>query len=106
MIEGYTLAAVALLAAGAVVGFLAVVRLGIHREGRRGAFPADTEDPIARGVRRVTGLGARGMTIPASGRIVRGVRVAEGVYDCVPGGDPGGQPSQPRSPAAMRLGEM
>ena len=33
MMEAYALAAVALLAAGAVAGFLALVSLGIHRDG-------------------------------------------------------------------------
>jgi hypothetical protein len=53
MMEAYALAAVALLAAGAVVGFLALLALGIRRD--------------------------RVMTEPASGRLTRGARAANGV---------------------------
>lgn len=74
MIEVYALTAVALITAGAVLGFMAVVSLGIRRDdrrnglranvnGRRSGFLANTDDRIARGARRVTRAGARGMTI-------------------------------------------
>ena len=53
MMEAYALAAVALLAAGAVAGFLALVSLGIRRD--------------------------RDIRNPASDRITRGARVANGV---------------------------
>jgi hypothetical protein len=62
MIEVYALTAVALLAAGAVTGFLALVSLGIHREEA-----------------------ARSMTIPTSDRVARGARTATGMYTRIPG---------------------
>jgi hypothetical protein len=44
--------------AGAGVGFLAVLGLGIAREGRRYRYPLETETPstVARGARAVNGL--------------------------------------------------
>lgn len=62
MIGVYALVAGVLLAAGAVIGFVAVVSLGIHREEA-----------------------ARSMTIPTSDRIARGARAANGVYVRIPG---------------------
>jgi hypothetical protein len=55
----YIFAAIALVAAGAVIGVLAVVALGIRREDRRGGFPARPRGRVARGARRVTGAGSR-----------------------------------------------
>ena len=74
MIEVYALTAVALLAAGAVLGFMAFVSLGIRREdrrnglraninGRRNGSLANTDDRIARAAWRVTRAGARSVTI-------------------------------------------
>lgn len=63
--EIYVFTAIALVAAGAVIGVLAVVALGIRRDDRRGGFPAHTDDRIARGARRVTGVGARGPELAA-----------------------------------------
>jgi hypothetical protein len=85
MIEAYAITAVALLAAGAVIGFLVVVSLGIQRDDRRKDFLASTDDRVARGARRATGIGARGMTIPASDRVARGTRGAEDGYIRIPG---------------------
>jgi hypothetical protein len=62
MIEVYALSAAALVVAGVVLGFLAMVALGIHREEA-----------------------ARSMTVPTSDRIARGTRAANGVYARVPG---------------------
>jgi hypothetical protein len=55
----YIFAAIALVAAGAVIGILAVVALGIRRDDRRGGFPVRTHSRMARGARRVTGVGTR-----------------------------------------------
>ena len=55
----YIFAAIALVAAGAVIGILTVVALGIRRDDRRGRFPARTHSRMARGARRVTGVGTR-----------------------------------------------
>ena len=85
MIEAYAITAIALLAAGAVIGYLVVVSLGIKRDDRRNDFLASTDDRIARGARRATGIGARGMTIPASDRIARGTPAADDVYIRIPG---------------------
>ena len=62
MIEVYAVAAVVLLLAGMVLGFLAMVALGVHREEA-----------------------AHSMTVPTSDRIVRGTRAANGVYARIPG---------------------
>lgn len=62
MIEAYALTAVALVIAGAVLGFLAMVALGIHREEV-----------------------AHSMTVPTSDRIAHGTRAANGVYVRTPG---------------------
>jgi hypothetical protein len=60
VIEIYVFTAIALVAAGAVIGVLAVVAMGIRRDDRRGGFPARTRGRIARGARQVTGVGVRG----------------------------------------------
>jgi hypothetical protein len=59
VIETYVVTAIALVAAGAVIGVLAVLALGIRRDDRRGGFPARTRGRIARGARQVTGVGVR-----------------------------------------------
>jgi hypothetical protein len=56
----YIFAAIALVAAGAMIGVLAVVTLGIRRDDRQGGFPAHPRSRVARGARRVTGVGIRG----------------------------------------------
>jgi len=61
VIEAYALVAVALLAAGAVVGFLAVVALGSRREEA-----------------------AHSLTIPAADRDALGARVATRAYARLP----------------------
>jgi hypothetical protein len=61
----YIFAAIALAAAGAVIGVLAVVALGIRREDRRGGFPARPRGLVARGARRLTGAGTRGPELAA-----------------------------------------
>ena len=55
----YIFAAIALVAAGMTIGVLAVVTLGIRRDDRRGGFPARPRSRVARGARRVTGVGIR-----------------------------------------------
>ena len=68
MMEAYALAAVALLAAGAVVGFLALVSLGIYRDEHPHNVKNPTSDPVARGARIASGLCVRisGVTREAS----------------------------------------
>ena len=61
----YIFAAIALVTAGAVIGVLAVVALGIRRDDRRGRFPARADGRVARGARRVTGVGTRGAELSA-----------------------------------------
>jgi len=61
----YIFAAIALVTAGAVIGVLAVVALGIRRDDRRGGFPARADGRMARGARRVTGVGTRGPELAA-----------------------------------------
>jgi hypothetical protein len=56
----YIFAAIALVAAGAMIGVLTVVTLGIRRDDRRGGFPARPRGRAARGARRVIGVGIRG----------------------------------------------
>jgi hypothetical protein len=55
----YALAAVALLAAGAVVGFVALVSLGIRRDDTNGNLKKATSDAVTRGARTATRLGVR-----------------------------------------------
>jgi hypothetical protein len=68
MMEVYALAAVALLAAGAVVGFVALVSLGIYREEHSHNLKNPTSDPVARVARTASGLRVRisGVTREAS----------------------------------------
>ncbi len=65
MIGTYVFAAAALVIAGAVIGVLAVVTLGIHREERAGSLTRDTPDRAARSARRVNGAYTRGLAWPA-----------------------------------------
>ncbi len=46
--------AIALVAAGAAIGIVAMVCLGIKRDDRPGGFPADADDRIARAARKMT----------------------------------------------------
>ena len=62
MIGTYVFAA-ALVIAGAVIGVLAVVTLGIHREERAGTLTRDITDRAARGARRVNGAYTRGFAL-------------------------------------------
>jgi hypothetical protein len=61
----YIFAAIALVTAGAVIGVLAMVALGIRRDDRRGGFPARPRGRVARGARRLTGAGTRGAELAA-----------------------------------------
>lgn len=69
--------AVALLTAGAVLGVLAVVALGVHREERARSLMTDITDRVARGARAANGLYThmpgsarhhRRETLPTTGR--------------------------------------
>ncbi|HTQ92674.1 MAG TPA: hypothetical protein VMK84_24585 [Streptosporangiaceae bacterium] len=55
----YVSAAIALVVAGAAIGILVMVCLGIKRDDRPGGFPAAADDRIARAARKMTGAGAR-----------------------------------------------
>jgi hypothetical protein len=59
MIELYTIAAVTLLLAGAVIGFLVVISLGIHREEAALTVTTPTSDRLAEGVRAINGMTSR-----------------------------------------------
>lgn len=63
VIEVYVCAAAALLIAGVVIGGIAVVSLGIHREDRNLSLRSDITDRVARGARRVTGAGTRSLEL-------------------------------------------
>ena len=56
----YLTAAAALVIAGAVIGVLIVICLGIHREERRGSLTRQSDSRMDRGVRRLNGAGSRG----------------------------------------------
>ena len=59
MSEMYVSAAIALVVAGVTMGAFMAVCLGINRDDRPGGFPAQTNDPVARAARRITGVGTR-----------------------------------------------
>jgi hypothetical protein len=59
MFGTYGFAAIALVATGVVIGIIAVVSLGIHREERSFTLTCSTQDRVARGARRLTGLYSR-----------------------------------------------
>ena len=59
MIAMYVSAAAALVLAGAVIGVVVMVCLGIKRDDRPGGFPADANDRTARAARKMTGAGTR-----------------------------------------------
>jgi hypothetical protein len=59
MIAMYVSGGVALVAAGAAIGIVAMVCLGIKRDDRPGGFPATPMTGVARAARKMTGAGAR-----------------------------------------------
>jgi hypothetical protein len=59
MIEVYALVALVLVIVGVVLGCLAVMALGIHREERDHSMTVPTSDRVARGTRKVNGVYAR-----------------------------------------------
>jgi hypothetical protein len=59
MIEAYALAALVLVIAGAVLGILVIMAVGIHREERDRTMTVPTSDLVARRTRKVNGLYAR-----------------------------------------------
>jgi hypothetical protein len=59
MIEIYALDAVTVALAGGVIGFLAVVSLGIHREEAAYTMTEPTSDPVARCARAANGVYVR-----------------------------------------------
>ena len=59
MIAMYVSAAAALVLAGAAIGILVMVCLGIKRDDRPGGFPADAHNRTARAARKMTGAGTR-----------------------------------------------
>ena len=64
----YVSAAIALVVAGAAIGILVMVCLGIRRDDRPGGFPADANDRIARASRKMTGAGARSPELAEASR--------------------------------------
>lgn len=68
MIEMHVLEAIELMVAGGTIGGLGVISLGIKRDDRRGRFPADTNDLIARAARRATRVGTRNPDPARDGR--------------------------------------
>lgn len=73
MIEVYALVALALVIAGAVVGFLVMMAVGIHREERNRSVTVPTSDRVARWIRKLTGFYAR---IPG---VAQAIKEAEAV---------------------------
>ena len=59
MIAMYVSAATALVLAGAAIGILVMVCLGIKRDDRPGGFLADAHDRTERAARKMTGAGIR-----------------------------------------------
>jgi hypothetical protein len=55
----YVSAAIALVVAGAAIGILAMVSLGIKRDDRPGGFPAAAKDRTTRAARKMTGASVR-----------------------------------------------
>ena len=68
MIEVYALIAVALAIAAAVLVFLAVISMEIHREEAAYTMTEPTADPVARWVRATNGVYVR---VPGVAREVR-----------------------------------
>jgi len=64
MMGMYISTAIALVAAGAAIGILVMVCLGIKRDDRPGGFPADTDDRIARVTRKMTGAACQTPSTP------------------------------------------
>jgi hypothetical protein len=60
-IYAFAVAALVMVLAGAVLGGLAVVRLGIRREERDHSLTNDITDRVARGARRVNRVYTRGL---------------------------------------------
>ena len=50
---------IALVVAGAAIGIVVMVCLGIKRDDRPGGFPAAAKDRTTRAARKMTGAGAR-----------------------------------------------
>ena len=68
---GMYASAIALVVAGAAIGILVMVCLGIKRDDRPGGFPAGAHDRTARAARKMTGAGTRSPELaprPAAGR--------------------------------------
>lgn len=68
MIGMHVLEAIELMVAGGTIGGLGVISLGIKRDDRRGRFPANTNDLIARAARRATRVGTRNPDPARDGR--------------------------------------
>lgn len=58
-------------AAGVVLGVIAMIALTVRREDKRNTLTQQPPDAAARGVRRLTGLGLRGIMPPDDPRQVR-----------------------------------
>lgn len=62
---GMYVSAIALLVAGATIGIVVMVCLGIKRDDRPGGFPADAHDRTARAARKMTGARTRSPELAA-----------------------------------------
>jgi hypothetical protein len=58
----------AVFLSGVVLGVVAMVSLAVRREERRNSLFGAAPDAMARGARRLTGLGGRGITVPQRSR--------------------------------------
>ncbi len=76
VIEMYIAAAVALVAAGAAIGIVVVVSLGIHSDERafRRAM-AETKSRLARGAARLTDKRMQAPVRPGSDRVREDIRI-------------------------------
>ena len=65
MIDIYLIVAVGLVLAGAVIGALTIICIGIRREERAGTLTTSTDDRAARSTRRIVGLYVRAPSEPS-----------------------------------------
>lgn len=65
---GVAIFILAVFLAGVALGVVAMVSVAVHREDRRLSLSGAAPGAVARGARRLTGFGSRGITIPARSR--------------------------------------
>jgi len=64
------------LVTGLVIGIIAIVAMAVRREDRQYSLTRQAPGAVARGVRRLTGVGLRDVTpivvrVPTAGRVTR-----------------------------------